>query len=166
MKYFFKTIFIVVVSSVLISCNCRSGNSFSGREADAKEIIKELNSGNDIYIENATINGDVDLRLIEKLTKENVSRITSYNVCYTKLLRLGFNVENKLLLQPFSFYVNCFTLPDLFTHVRYMLYTTTPGMILTVITSYSIHYTKLYDFECFSGAIRNSSFRIPERTIA
>ncbi len=27
---------------------------------------------------------------------------------------LGFNVENKLLLQPFSFYVNCFTLPDLF----------------------------------------------------
>ncbi len=27
---------------------------------------------------------------------------------------LGFEVENKLLLQPFSFYVNCFTLPDLF----------------------------------------------------
>lgn len=27
---------------------------------------------------------------------------------------LGFDVENKLLLQPFSFYVNCFTLPDLF----------------------------------------------------
>ncbi|MDD3741806.1 MAG: nucleotidyl transferase AbiEii/AbiGii toxin family protein [Bacteroidales bacterium] len=27
---------------------------------------------------------------------------------------LGFNVENKLLLQPFSFYVNCFTLPDLY----------------------------------------------------
>jgi predicted nucleotidyltransferase component of viral defense system len=27
---------------------------------------------------------------------------------------LGFDVENKLLLQPFSFYVNCFTLPDLY----------------------------------------------------
>ncbi|MDD3687886.1 MAG: nucleotidyl transferase AbiEii/AbiGii toxin family protein [Bacteroidales bacterium] len=27
---------------------------------------------------------------------------------------LGFDVENKLLFQPFSFYVNCFTLPDLY----------------------------------------------------
>jgi predicted nucleotidyltransferase component of viral defense system len=27
---------------------------------------------------------------------------------------LGFATEQKLLLQPFSFYVNCFTLPDLF----------------------------------------------------
>ena len=27
---------------------------------------------------------------------------------------LGFTTEQKLLLQPFSFYVNCFTLPDLF----------------------------------------------------
>lgn len=27
---------------------------------------------------------------------------------------LGFKVENKLLLQPFSFFVNCLTLPDLF----------------------------------------------------
>jgi predicted nucleotidyltransferase component of viral defense system len=27
---------------------------------------------------------------------------------------LGFDVENKLLLQPFSFYVNCFALPDLY----------------------------------------------------
>lgn len=28
---------------------------------------------------------------------------------------LGFELENRLLLQPFSFYVNCFTLPDLFS---------------------------------------------------
>jgi predicted nucleotidyltransferase component of viral defense system len=27
---------------------------------------------------------------------------------------LGFSTEQKLLLQPFSFYTNCFTLPDLF----------------------------------------------------
>ncbi|HTI92107.1 MAG TPA: nucleotidyl transferase AbiEii/AbiGii toxin family protein, partial [Puia sp.] len=27
---------------------------------------------------------------------------------------LGFETEQKLLLRPFSFYVNCFTLPDLF----------------------------------------------------
>jgi len=27
---------------------------------------------------------------------------------------LGFETENKLLTKPFSFYVNCFTLPDLF----------------------------------------------------
>ena len=27
---------------------------------------------------------------------------------------LGFSVEEKLLLRPFSFYVKCFTLPDLF----------------------------------------------------
>jgi len=27
---------------------------------------------------------------------------------------LGFTTEDKLLLKPFSFYVNCFTLPDLF----------------------------------------------------
>jgi hypothetical protein len=30
------------------------------------------------------------------------------------ILPLGFKTEEKLLLKPFSFYVKCFTLPDLF----------------------------------------------------
>ena len=44
-------------------------------------------------------------------------RITSYNVCYTKLLRTALH----LLLSPVGAAIPC------------------------VITSYSIHYTKLYD---------------------
>ena len=68
-----------------------------------------------------------------------VGRITSYNVCYTKLLRtdsedppvVRFDVENK---------------PGV-SNLLSLMHGVTGRSIseLDVITSYSIHYTKLYD---------------------
>ena len=66
------------------------------------------------------------------LTGEN--RITSYNVCYTKLLRLKKNWKNTLNCTKFRYCFpacmqNCIQEP----------------LFSSVITSYSIHDTKLYD---------------------
>ena len=69
-------------------------------------------------------------------------RITSYNVCYTKLLRtmLPFiaNFLNSSSMNGLLFClcrVKCFRFP-----------VCGPGHQKFVITSYSIHYTKLYEF--------------------
>ena len=69
------------------------------------------------------------------------TRITSYNVCYTKLLRsalaarTGFR-QNRL---------------DFIQHLA--------NINATVITSYSIHYTKLYDPWASSSALRWNAHR-------
>ena len=55
-----------------------------------------------------------------------ICRITSYNVCYTKLLRVFNPIENKpVVVDNEEFISKC------------------------VITSYSIHYTKLYEYSVF-----------------
>ena len=75
-------------------------------------IVDELGVDDAEVTENA--------RFIEDLGADSLDRITSYNVCYTKLLR------------------------GLFDHV-----TRNCGIVIDrigVITSYSIHYTKLYEF--------------------
>ena len=67
---------------------------------------------------------------------EEINRITSYNVCYTKLLRNTFiekNSEKKLLVTFYGINIE--------DRLRYLITTKYPN----VITSYSIHYTKLYE---------------------
>ena len=87
----------------------------------------------------------------------NSHRITSYNVCYTKLLRSGSGLNNMGMSTRYCIYVqyNAFRVlhasrrsrgregliqkPLAAKRVR-----TSSGT--SVITSYSIHYTKLYDW--------------------
>ena len=57
-------------------------------------------------------------------------RITSYNVCYTKLLRKRFS--GVVYSSIFLLYNSSTSASDI-------------SMLFIVITSYSIHYTKLYD---------------------
>ena len=64
-----------------------------------------------------------------------IPRITSYNVCYTKLLRTCTRVEES----EGSWYYTFEYEPLQADYV-----TVEKGSV--VITSYSIHYTKLYDF--------------------
>ena len=77
-------------------------------------------------------------------------RITSYNVCYTKLLRIWqFNFELIFAKHNLYFIIASLLWPAL-TIVSSKSVKTNPIMFtfyvyLIVITSYSIHYTKLYD---------------------
>ena len=64
-------------------------------------------------------------------------RITSYNVCYTKLLRF---VHPAVKHCSYGF-------PKLFPRILWKLF---------VITSYSIHYTKLYELFCLPSLQRVS----------
>ena len=66
-------------------------------------------------------------------------RITSYNVCYTKLLRTYASLR-----QQISFYKNPNTITDLLNLVEVVGRKKDSNPL--VITSYSIHYTKLYDY--------------------
>ena len=58
-------------------------------------------------------------------------RITSYNVCYTKLLRVELGLGQKT--------------PQLLAQKRLHAQVGLGHEVDTVITSYSIHYTKLYE---------------------
>lgn len=61
---------------------------------------------------------------IESAFLKNNTQVFSLNISSTRKVKikfevdtlppLGFDTEEKLLLQPFSFYVKCFALPDLF----------------------------------------------------
>ena len=81
--------------------------------------------------------------------KQNFGRITSYNVCYTKLLRNSTTL--KILKSARKTPINITTLakdlnlsePYVSEQVRAL---EDLGLVSIVITSYSIHYTKLYEF--------------------
>ena len=73
------------------------------------------------------------------LCKDNCGRITSYNVCYTKLLR----GEQGLLGSKF------FLITDSVVIRIESYFNTFQHMLNHVITSYSIHYAKLYDIHSF-----------------
>ena len=80
------------------------------------------------------------------------SRITSYNVCYTKLLRVTDVVLLQQYLETPLFTADQVTGrqrllaldQDLIVQCKPAYHLATAGQI-GVITSYSIHYTKLYD---------------------
>ena len=133
---------------------------------------------------------NIDVRVFSEVIQINskekiVTRITSYNVCYTKLLRKcitydiasiknvykdGYENGYTVLIIPglsdahLSFAINApdykqfATKPligwisgvqlDELSKVSPKTYFG-PDAVLSVITSYSIHYTKLYDFSCF-----------------
>ena len=81
-----------------------------------------------------------------------ISRITSYNVCYTKLLRICAKIsagmeKNMKLIKGISVKIKLLTA---FISVSALLIVI--GIVaglgfqnMDVITSYSIHYTKLYE---------------------
>ena len=97
--------------------------------------------------------------LLYQNTLPNANRITSYNVCYTKLLRVSLELltKNDCSLCDIAKATLDKVLPD-YPGVRLsttdietdaQLFATYKEKIpvLSVITSYSIHYTKLYDKE-------------------
>ena len=69
-----------------------------------------------------------------------IARITSYNVCYTKLLR----TEIKNVIVPGAVYT-CYQLYKIVNGPIAQFISQNTSKIMTVITSYSIHYTKLYE---------------------
>ena len=80
-------------------------------------------------------------------------RITSYNVCYTKLLRISV-----LEIKDFGLINNISVFPNPTTQFVTISIQEFEGLEYQfVITSYSIHYTKLYDLKvsiqgCISDA--------------
>ena len=95
------------------------------------------------------------------VARQRDSRITSYNVCYTKLLRDEVLVE--LFLPGREFTVGI--LGEAALPVGEIVPRTPPVCVVSaspsvsrgsasgVITSYSIHYTKLYDFGVGGAAV-------------
>ena len=80
-----------------------------------------------------------------RTARVNLSRITSYNVCYTKLLRLmslhkKYNQNWRRREAMIDIQEQTSSPEPTATGHE------TPYVGLRVITSYSIHYTKLYDF--------------------
>ena len=96
-------------------------------------------------------------------------RITSYNVCYTKLLRYIFNymltalircyIEFQARYKQFIDEDRQFLISDFYTQIlkRQTPENTFIEEVVTVITSYSIHYTKLYDKKDYKKAIKSLS---------
>ena len=86
-----------------------------------------------------------------------VSRITSYNVCYTKLLRVTVELDWRVgkdaprgAVEVDGVDVRRWHLPTLRRGIGLVLQVGSPlekvgRKRMPVITSYSIHYTKLYD---------------------
>lgn len=73
----------------------------------------------DIAVKQKTANSQIESAFLK-----NNTQVFSLNISSTRKIKiklevdtlppLGFATEEKLLLQPFSFYVKCFALPDLF----------------------------------------------------
>ncbi len=90
-----------------MSCNNRGHeNQVLGQEIEAKKIIKEINSGKDIYIEGAVINGDVDFRILDNLSKENKNlkcRYLDQSICFVnctftgKIIMSGAGTEDDFI---------------------------------------------------------------------
>ena len=96
---------------------------------------------------------------------KSASRITSYNVCYTKLLRIypGEKYSGEIIRKypTIDAYTHSFQIeirinnpgeklrPGMFARVSLELgemdALVVPALAVLVITSYSIHYTKLYE---------------------
>ena len=86
------------------------------------------------------ITADTNLYAAKKRGRNH--RITSYNVCYTKLLRSSIALKRLTIAPPFA------RTPapiDIVTVKTAGIATGIAEIVSTVITSYSIHYTKLYD---------------------
>jgi predicted nucleotidyltransferase component of viral defense system len=87
-----------------------------------KAVIKEFRALGlevDITVKQKTADSQIESAFLK-----NNTQVFSLNVSSSRKVKiklevdtlppLGFATEEKLLLQPFSFYVKCFTLPDLF----------------------------------------------------
>ena len=101
-----------------------------------------------------TLNGDDDL-LIN--IKNEINRITSYNVCYTKLLRhVDAPLDMRMSQEGLSAkeVINTYS----YEQLSKIIFEFGEEKFARVITSYSIHYTKLYDINAvFKAGIRRCS---------
>lgn len=77
-----------------------------GREV----VIEKKNKVNETPIESAFLKDNTDIYNVKFQTEKTVK----IKIEVDKNPPLLFNTENKLLLHPYSFMTNCFTLPDLF----------------------------------------------------
>ncbi|HOZ31148.1 MAG TPA: pentapeptide repeat-containing protein [Bacteroidales bacterium] len=69
-----KSLLLFLIVFGFLSCSSSGNDSdTSVNNIPAKEIIKEINSGKDIYVENAVIEGDIDFRTLENPSKENMN---------------------------------------------------------------------------------------------
>ena len=101
--------------------------------------------------------------------KSSTSRITSYNVCYTKLLRDFFAILRLFFTSCGNFYLPCAAgkpksvqgggTTSRAPHVSAGRPEPVQDAVNPVITSYSIHYTKLYELSSGNAFF---STRIPQ----
>jgi len=107
MQSIVKVIYIFFLSIIVMSCiNRGNENQVLGQEITANKIIKELNSGKDIYIEGAVIDGDIDFRTLDNLSKENQNlkcRYVHQSLCFVnctftgKIIMSGAGTEDDFI---------------------------------------------------------------------
>ena len=105
-------------------------------ELDADALLELVNEGDD----DVSFSGDFDEldgldEMSLKVAVGEADRITSYNVCYTKLLRSCISES-----ESSSSAIRSSRLAE-----------SSDSSLSAVITSYSIHYTKLYDALRYAG---------------
>ena len=104
-------------------------------------LTSSKSDGNDFYVRQTS----EDSVLTQIISDLNIARITSYNVCYTKLFRIryhpiqdGWSPEQLKHMTIVGSYR-----PEDITETDFLK---NAIAFKSVITSYSIHYTKLYDW--------------------
>ena len=151
----------------------RTLTTLAAREADILRLYFGLNEGPALTLEEIGERFDLTRERVRQIKEKAISRITSYNVCYTKLLRAlamvnsdkgitNLHVPSDVIIDasmPSAIRTSGqmwgpdgnpkdtkFTIPDRSYAGVYQA--VIDDCILNgalVITSYSIHYTKLYD---------------------
>lgn len=83
-------LFIVVLG--MLSCTNKGNDNAFGQDVSTEKIIKEINSGQNIYIEDAVIEGDLDFRTIDNISKENLKLKCCYvnqSLCFVNCTFTG-----------------------------------------------------------------------------
>ncbi len=85
---------ILVLANAILSCsNNGSDNSLFGQDVKPEKIVKLIESGKSVYMEDCVITGDIDFTKIEKLLAENVNVRCNYvqkQICF---VNCTFNVN-------------------------------------------------------------------------
>lgn len=86
-----------------------------GLKVSIKEKVKQIDSAIDsAFLKSETIWKTITSDEIPSYQGVRFNKTIKIKIEVDRDPPLGFETEGKLLLQPFSFYVNCLSLPDLF----------------------------------------------------
>ncbi|MDD3860366.1 MAG: hypothetical protein PHW83_09230 [Bacteroidales bacterium] len=106
MQRIVKVFLLFVSVTGLLSCASSVNDNAYGQNVSVKKILKEINSGNDIYIEDAIIEGDIDFRTLDNISKENKNLKCCYinqSLCFVnctftgKIIMSGAGIEEDFI---------------------------------------------------------------------